>query len=153
MARLTALLRAFELGTPEDFERGEFLDERAPTQYPRTMTAVRMGPEAFDAFQSGTGLQRFFWWLLRYRAQAERLLGTTSGILESSVSGMAEALMVMIRSNEGVEASLAEVDAVLLELMDPSGRQVPERELVERWGWPKVDIDELRRREEWGIDD
>jgi hypothetical protein len=65
---------------------------------------------------------------------------------------MAEALTVMIRANDGVRASLAEVDAVLLELIDPSRMQVLERELIERWGWPKVDIDDLRRRDEWGLD-
>jgi len=29
----------------------------------------------------------------------------------------------------------------------PEGKRVTERELIERWGWPEVDLDQLRIEE------
>ncbi len=49
--------------------------------------------------------------------------------------------------DESIAAALKDVEALLLELIDPSGKEVTERELIERWGWPQVDLENLETEE------
>jgi hypothetical protein len=57
------------------------------------------------------------------------------------------ALWVTGDANEAVTSALEEIEVLLVELIDPSGLQVTERELIERWGWPQVDLDALLAEE------
>jgi hypothetical protein len=72
--------------------------------------------------------------------QAEKLLQINQGWLSAGHLGIFTALQVTGDANEGVAASL---EALLIEMIDPSGKQVTEREMIERWGWPDVDLDQL----------
>lgn len=141
-ARVVALLRAFGLGTPEDFAEGRFLAEKPLSTYPRAAQVLRETQEAGGDNERDT-LGRLFWWLLLYRQQAEKLLQFNSGWLAASHLGILTALRLTGEANEDLTAALEELDLLLVELIEPSGKQVPERELIERWGWPLVDLEEL----------
>jgi hypothetical protein len=146
-ARVTALLRAFALGSPEDFAEGRFLEEKPLSAYPRATEALeRFLKDAPGRDRSDT-LSRLFWWLLTYRLKAEHLLKLNSGWLSASSPGIVTALRVTGRANDGVVTALAEVDALLEELITPDGKRVTERELLKHWGWPEVDLDQLRMDE------
>lgn len=142
-ARVTALLRAFELGSPEDFSDGRFLEGRPLSAYPRAVEALGRFRQDVRGRDRRDTLSRLFWWLLRYRMQAEHLLRINSGWLEASSPGIVTAIRVTGQANDGVVTALAEVDALLEELLAPEGKRVTERELIERWGWPEVDLDQL----------
>ncbi|MFL5347716.1 MAG: hypothetical protein ACJ8AT_23250 [Hyalangium sp.] len=141
-ARVLALLRAFELGSPKDFADGSFLKGKALSTYPRAAQVLREAQERGGSHEPDA-LGRLFWWLLLYREQAEKLLQFNSGWLVASHTGLLTALQVTGDANEGVAAALEELEALLVELIEPSEKQVTERELIERWGWPEVDLDEL----------
>jgi hypothetical protein len=142
-ARVVALLRAFELGSPKDFAEGSFLAKKELSAYPRATQALREAPEDARGFGNTDGLSRLFWWLLIYRTDAERLLRINSGWLSASHAGILAALRMTTDANEGVEAALEDLEAVLMELIEPSGKQLTERELIERWGWPQEDLEQL----------
>lgn len=149
-ARVMALLRAFDLGSPRSFADGEFLEDRPIVAYPRAAKAIeartlRRAGRPFAA-RSDT-LSRLFWWLLLYRGEAERLLRKNSGWLEAGHPGILTALYVTGAANAGVAAALAEVDALLLEMISPEDEQISEREMFERWGYPAVDLDQILQDE------
>jgi hypothetical protein len=146
-ARVTALLRAFALGSPEDFAEGRFLEEKPLSAYPRATEALGWYLKESPGRDRPDTLSRLFSWLLTYRLKAEHLLSLNSGWLSASSPGIVTALRVTGRANAGVEAALAEVNALIEELIAPEGKRVTERELIERWGWPEVDLDQLRIEE------
>ena len=136
-ARLMALLRAYELGSPRDFERGEFLAGKALRDYPRVEAL-----NARDRRGHSSDLPRTFEWLLRYRTDAEQLLQVHSGVLEAS-GLFAAALALTERTNRTVAAALGEVDALIVELISPVDRCIRLDEMIARWGWPDVDLHDL----------
>jgi hypothetical protein len=143
-ARVVALLRAFGLGTPSTFAEGSFLEGKPLSAYPIAARTLRQVHKMSGMPETEPDvLSRLFWWLLIYRVQAEKLLQINAGWLHAGTLGVFTALQVTEDANEGVAASLEEVEALLVELIDPSGKQVTERELIERWDWPQVDLDEL----------
>jgi hypothetical protein len=146
-ARVTALLRAFELGTPKDFKEGRFLQDKPLSAYPHAMEALQEVPEGLRGREAPDALGRLFWWLLVYRTEAEGLLKLNSGWLAAGHPGILAALRMTGDANDGVAAALEDVDALLVELIDPTGKQVTEREMIERWDWPQVDLDDLLRSE------
>lgn len=147
-ARVMALLRAFELGSPEDFSQGRFLEEKALSGYPRAAGALKEFERDFPKPRSDS-LCRLFWWLLTYREEAEPLLQIHSGWLSASHPGILTALRATGRANSRVKEALSEVETLLVELISPSGKQVTEREMIERWGWPQVDLQQLLQDELW----
>jgi hypothetical protein len=148
-ARVTALLRAFELGSPRTFAEGQFLEGHPISAYPLAAEALQKAGNRLGGgvIQDRDVLCRLFWWLLVYRIEAERLLGINSGWLVAGEPGILAALDVTGRTNDGVAAALAEVDALLAEMIAPGGKQIREREMIERWGWPEVDLNELEEEE------
>lgn len=144
--RLSALARALELGALKDVTQGAFT-RREPARYAALLEDVaRRGYRPRDAVRPHTAdtLYRF---LLDYRVDVERVLGATRGWLECSDP----ALLGMIATQTAIARSLREaiepVDAWLCRLLDPEGRTFGERELIERFGWPDVDIMELELEE------
>lgn len=148
-ARVTALLRAFELGSPQTFAEGKFLEGRPVAGYPRAAEVLRTiwmdGDRGVN--HSPDVLSWFFAWLLRYRTEAERLPRFESGLLEAGHPGLLAGIRVTRRATEGVMTALAEIDALLTEMIAPGGEQITEREMIERWGWPEVDLDYLEQEE------
>jgi hypothetical protein len=142
-ARVMSLLRAFGLGSPKSFAEGDFLKGKPVAEYPLATQALRQLPKGARETDSQDVLGRLFWWLLVYRTEAQKLLKLNSGWLAASNPGILAALRLTGDATEGVAAALEEVEALLVELIDPSGKQVPERELIERWGWPHVDLEQL----------
>lgn len=148
-ARITALLRAFSLGEPKAFADGSFLEGRPLDAYPLAAKALREGPWDFRREQATwpDTLGRLFWWLLVYRTRAEQLLRINSGWLEAGHPGILTALHITGRANTQVNAALAEVEELLVEMIAPDGKTISEKELMARWGFPDVDIEELLRDE------
>jgi hypothetical protein len=143
-ARVVALLRALELGSPRDFAAGKFLMGKPMSAYPLAEQVLREVQKMSGLPDSDEErLSRLFWWLLIYRMQAEKLLQINSGWLVAGMLGIYTALRVTGDANEAVKSALQEIEVLLVELIDSMGRQVTERELIERWGWPQVDLDEL----------
>jgi hypothetical protein len=147
-ARVTALLHAFELGSPQTFADGRFLEGRPVAAYPRAGEVVQKtwGDHDRDAMGFSDILCWLFSWLLRYRSDAERLLRCESGLLVAH-SGTIAGIDVTRRATNGVVTALAEIDALLTEMIAPGGKQITEREMIERWGWPEVDLDQLEQEE------
>jgi hypothetical protein len=146
-ARVGALLRAFALGSFEGFADGKFLEGRPLAAYPRAAKALEEGPWRHPDREQSDTLSRLFWWLLVYRTEAQRLLRVNSGWLEAGHPGILTALELVHRANAGVSKAIAGVDALLVEMISPEGKRIPESELVARWGFPDVDPDELERDE------
>lgn len=143
-ARVMALLRAFDLGSPRDFAKGDFLERKPMSAYPIAAQVLREVQRMSGIPDSDLDvLGRLFWWLLIYRVQAEKLLQINSGWLSAGHLGIFTALQVTGDASEGVTASLKEIEALLVEMIDPSGKQVTEREMIGRWGWPDVDLEQL----------
>jgi hypothetical protein len=141
-ARVMALLRAFELGSPQDFAEGKFLEGKPLSAYPLAAQELQEAQERGARRDPGS-LGRFFWWLLSYRVEAEKLLQLNSGWLVAGETGVLAALELTRDADKGVAAALEETETLLRELIEPSGKRVTERELIERWGWPDVDLGEL----------
>jgi len=143
-ARVMALLRAFELSSPRDFAEGNFLERKPMSAYPIASRVLREVQRMSGLSNPDSDvLGRLFWWLLIYRVQAEKLLQINEGWLVAGHLGIFTALQVTGDANEGVAASLEEIEALLIDMIDPSGKQVTEREMIERWGWPDVDLEQL----------
>jgi hypothetical protein len=147
-ARITALLRAFDLGTPNSFREGLFLGGKLLEAYPRSAAAIEQYWGRFGSIGTRPdALQRLFYWLLVYRSTAEDLLQINSGWLEASHPGLMTAIMLTSEANKGVAVAMGEVEGLLRELISPVDRQISESEMVSRWGWPEIDIEHLRQEE------
>jgi len=145
-ARAVALLRAFDLGAPEAFAAGRFLDGKSLDAYPRTAALVAaQWPNPAEAPPTGS-LSWMFRWLLSYRSQASLLLH--AGWLEASGAALLSAIALTDDANRALAAALEPVDAILFELISPDDRTVEEAELIARFGWPEIDLQALLDAEE-----
>jgi hypothetical protein len=145
--RVTALLRAFHLGSPKAFSEGEFLEGRPLSAYPLAAAALETGPWQREGDRGlatyPDALGRLFWWLLHYRTTAQKLLDVNAGWLVAGHPGILTAIDVTKEANEGVAEAIADVEVLLHEMIAPGGEHVPEREMIARWGWPEVDLEDL----------
>ncbi len=152
-ARVRALLLAFGLGSPAEFGNGAFLHGRPQSACPRSaaeVARIRLDyPEGYRPKESDSDLPIFFGYLLDYRFAAERLLRHYGRMLECSIIGAAAALELAVSANSKIAADLTEIDELLAEMISPEGKKVALVELVEKWGWPEVDLEELEREETW----
>ncbi|AKF10394.1 hypothetical protein [Sandaracinus amylolyticus] len=144
-ARVNALLRAFELGSPQSFARGEFLRARALDAHPRAL--ARLAKHAGDRRPRDFSLVILFTTLMRYRRDADRVVRGSEGWLEAGDAGVLTALALQDRASRALGAALVDIDDVLAELIAPDGRTFTEPDLVARWGWPDVDLLHLRAQE------
>jgi len=140
--RVNALLRRLQLGSPTEFANGEFLFGKAPGAYPRSRDAICTHDEDFlslDCESQQFSLQYLFRWLLSYRSEVQRLLTINSGVLEIGSSGTFAAVALTEEANRRIATEVADIDALLIELIDPDDRRIAERDLE---GW--IDDNDLR---------
>jgi hypothetical protein len=140
-ARVRSLLRAFTLGTPEEFAEGKFLDGKKLEDYPLAAAAVTRSWR--DREPAREPLGRLFWWLLVYRGEAENTLRLNSGWLEAGHPGILTALRVTGQANGRIGAALEEIEMLLCEMIAPDGKTWGEAEMVARFEWPEVDLAKL----------
>jgi hypothetical protein len=142
--RTEALLRAFGIGSLHDFEWGDFLDGRRVEEFPRIASIVQ---ELTEQERREFDLPMFFHILIRHRRAVQELSRATSFDL---ISGAAPVLAVKVaqRAESRLWEDIAEEDAILMEMISPDDRRFSETEMVERWGFPIADLDELIC-EEW----
>ncbi len=145
-ARVLALLEAFQLGTPDAFENGQFLAGAVRERYAKT-SALMEKHEGRHRAASSMVPPRLFWWLLGYRREAERLLTFHDGLLEAGIDGVFQGVAVTLAATEQARGSVAEIDELLLEMISPDDRKL-RGDAIE--GWPDADLEVLRRREVWG---
>jgi hypothetical protein len=137
--RALALLRAFQLGTLESFAEGTFLREKRIEDLPRVARAFREAEFELDQ----PGLPHFFSRLLRYRKQAEELLEFNAHILEAAPGGFALSIFETGVANREIARALERIDTLLCELISPGDRAFTFDEMVERFAWPDVDLDQM----------
>lgn len=147
--RVNVLLRGFQLGSPTEFAEGDFLFSKDPDDYPRAWNAIREHSPFVDPALEDLALPQLFRRLLSYRTKAHRLLEFNSGILEGSgLPGIFAATRITQTANRRIATKLANIDALLIELIAPDDRRIAERDLE---GW--IYDDELKYRvqvEDWG---
>jgi hypothetical protein len=151
--RVNALLRSFQLGSPVEFAKGEFLLGKAPGAYPRSCDAICTCDEEFSSLDCELqqfSLQQLFEWLLFYRSKAQQLLTINSGWLAIGFSGTLTAVTLTEEANRRIATELADIDALLIELIDPDDRRIAERDLE---GWiHDDDLKYLVQVETWGTE-
>jgi hypothetical protein len=141
-ARVNALLRAFELGTPSSFESGAFLDGHKIERYPRVAEVIASVAEPSLPARPVW----MFRWLLHYRTMTERIL--RSGWVEAGDRALLAAIDLTDGANRALGAALEPIEALLVELISPDERAFDEAELVARFGWPDVDLQSIVDDEE-----
>ena len=151
--RVNALLRSFQLGSPTEFAKGEFLLGKAPGAYPRSRDAICTRDEEFSSLDyelQQFSLQQLFGWLLFYRSKAQQLLTINSGWLEIGFPGTLAAVTLTEDANRRIATEIADIDALLIELIDPDDRRIAERDLE---GWiHDDDLKYLVHVETWGTE-
>jgi hypothetical protein len=70
-------------------------------------------------------------------------LSVNQGWLEASGLGIITAIDITEAANDRVRSALDEIDTLLCELISPEGKEIPEAEMLARWQWPEVDLEQL----------
>lgn len=145
--RVAALARAFELGSVGDVAEGAFI-ERDPARYGSLLDAIAARGPFADRSPQLSHARWVYTHLLHYRVDAQRVIAATSGWLECSDP----ALLGMIATQNAIagdlQALLAPIDGWLRAFLGGDDRTFDERFLIEKLGWPDVDIGEMEA-EEW----
>jgi len=153
--RVAVLARAFELGSVEELANGAFMERRSAEEYLPMMEALldrhaRGRPQRFPHLDATAFRARFTYsYLLSYRHKAQALLAHNAGWLETD-----RAANAMIAATEEVNHELASglalIEDWLARVIDPAQRTFPQRDLIARYGYPDVDMQQLRIDEAWG---
>ncbi|HEX8115226.1 MAG TPA: hypothetical protein VF516_46180 [Kofleriaceae bacterium] len=149
--RVHALLRGFQLGSPIEFARGEFLLESDPDNCPHACNAIRKHESdlfPWDREREQMELGHLFARLLGYRRRAHQLLQFNSGTLEAGFPGTIASIKITEAMNRRIATEAAAIDRLLVELIGPGDLRVAERDLE---GW--IYDDELKylvEVETWG---
>jgi len=151
LRQLKALFAAFDLPLePEDFIKGRFICDRAE-RYGPLIERLRptMRPD-FAKRASPQNLDTVFETLRSFRCGMAK--GRQSFGIFLCYSGVVAHVMEDVISpiNREVERVLEPVDALLAELIAPDGRTFTIGDLIDRYGYPDEDADELEWHQSWG---
>jgi hypothetical protein len=147
--RLAALALALDVHSVPELVDGGFLARRDVAVYDDLMRAIAQRAPGYDPararfYAPGDVLYRH---LLGYRRDVHEVIRATSGWLECGEA----ALLGMIATQDAIAKKLLDemvpIERWLATLIDPMDRTFPLRVLIERFGWPDVDLEELSRDE------
>ena len=148
--RIAALSRALGLGTPADLVSGSFL---AADHDPRRRRALEELAASGNEKRvvEGVAAALLFRHLLHYRRDVEKVVTFAGGWLEAGL-GMAAVFEIERRIGSQVAELMTDIDRWLCTLMDPADRAFALSELLANHGWPDVDLFQLERDYELGLD-
>jgi hypothetical protein len=148
--RLIALLRAFELPLAvEQLQNGAFLAERAPRslQFVQDeLTALYQQGMLYSTPRPAEGnrYRMLYQQLFRLLHEQYRLQGFNSSWLEAGSAEAQYAILVAQRFIDSYDHSLlVPLRQMVCRLLDPADRRFSRRELIDRFGFPDVDLDEV----------
>ena len=135
--RLTALLRAFGLGSAKAFSEGLFVQQPLE-RYALSLAALR-NTSTFLDYRDSPGviedeLRHLFWRLLHYRRVAIQL-GEAARYEEAGPPGSLAVIKLTRESNRHVAGAMVDIDDLLLEMISPSDDTFSEAELISRWDY------------------
>jgi hypothetical protein len=151
LRQVKALFAAFDLPLePEDFINGRFIRNQ-PERYEPLVERLRpsMRPD-FAERASPRTLDVVFETLRSYRLGMSRGRRSAGDFL--SYSGVLAHVVedVIVPINREVERVLEPIDSLLAELIAPDRRSFTIGDLIDRYGYPDEDADELEWQQTWG---
>lgn len=144
--RIDALCRALGVGGVAALVAGSFLERADRTRFTALLDEI--------AARSAGGLgsryapvDLLYNHLLTYRLDAQRVIRATEGWLECSEAVLLGMIATQNEIARRLASDLADIDRWLAILIDPDERTFREHELIERFGYPDVDLDLIDDRE------
>lgn len=151
LQQLKALFAAFEIPLdPERFSSGRFILYREEPSTTLLAQLFANPPETLYESLSSNDLRILFKLLRDYRQGMAR--GRESfGVIFCWPSIIGHTMTEVITPiNNDVERIMAPIDAMLATLISPNGKTFTIGELIDHYGYPDVDVEDLQWDETWG---
>lgn len=96
-----------------------------------------------DSFNGVKDVYTFYKHLMRYRIEIENVLQHNSGILEASSLGFRSSISLTAKLNKDLNKKVDTIDELLFEIINPKNLSFKEETLIQEFGFPKEDLDEI----------
>ena len=149
--RIKVLIKAY-LGEDiklHDFIDGNFIKEYQNDKYKALRLHVKdynkLNNRLYDTVNEFQlrDVQRLFYSLLDYRLKINIALCHNSGWLVASGNLIQHALSIESKINKTIRNSFGELNQALSLVINPTGLKFTEAELIEKYGYPNEDLDEI----------
>jgi hypothetical protein len=141
---LKALFKAFEAGDIKKLEKGAFVMKRDLKDYDGLIERIVADPVSKDTFRKECPINlRDIAWafqrLFRYRSILDNALRFNQGVL--TASGIyAFAAKKAEWMNRIIHENIPAIDDILCAIISPSNKAFSENEMIERFGYPDIDL-------------